>query len=332
MTGLSCFTANLLEYLAAEMPDAHDHLARSIRLAVRTDLPDGELHFSHHDTALDRLPDGTCLRYTGAVDAERALHAVAAELRRYGRVLVVTDSAKLPWSPGYATAGAPAAPPGAPSGAPAGDTHAPHFVLVDDWRPGGWRVRDSFRGLLPAGEQQPFSGWLAGDELAAAMTPPPGWGAVHRRRCQLAFGVPVPAPPDGGPLWLARVEAPGPAPELSGEWLVDDRAALPFLAGYFAAHGPAASRYLDDMWAAAQHRVFHHHRMAGRAYASDAERRRRLLASEAWSALPGALRFAVASAARGRPRTSLLHTTFAHVSAAEEEVRAVQAASRGTAE
>jgi hypothetical protein len=48
--GLSCYTANLAVYLG---PDALDRIARSIRLAVRTDLGDDLLAFSHHRTPVD---------------------------------------------------------------------------------------------------------------------------------------------------------------------------------------------------------------------------------------------------------------------------------------
>ncbi len=309
--GLSCFTASLLDYLAPEVPDALERFATSIRLAVRVDAPDG-LYFSHHDVPLDRLPDGTCLRYGSAPTVSAALRAVAGELAAYGRVLVVTDNAALPWSP---ACGVPQA-------------NAPHWLLVDGHDAGRWHVRDPFAGLLPLGEQRPYSGWLGGGQLRAAMTLPAQWRPVQARRCVLAFGLPVPMPPDGAAQWLSRTPAAGPPAALAGRWLTDDDEVLPFLAGCLAERGGQAEEYLDDVWAAAQHRTFRHRWLAERVGPTDRERLE--LACEAWQKLPSAVRFAVESAARGRPRTSLLITTLEHLAEVERATRTIRPAPRRT--
>jgi hypothetical protein len=294
--GLSCYTANLAGYLDAELSDVDGYLARSVRLAVRTDLPSG-LAFSHHRYPLDLMPDGTRLRYT-TLPPRAALVGVADELSRRGRVLVVTDGSRLPWSPSRHRGIA-----------------APHWLLVSGRRGHSWHVLDSFAGLLPGGEQRPYVGWLSTAQLSHAMALPDDWTAEQHHRNSLAFGFPVAVPHPVGPMWLRRepvATAPGPA-ELTGTWLIGDEDALPFLADYFADSPHEAARHLDDVWTLAAHRVFLYRWLSTRPYLPDAVRRRYTTASAPWQRLPSALRFAVDSARRGRSRLSLLRQTFVHL-------------------
>lgn len=273
--GLSCYTANLACYLDTEISDVDGYVARSIRLAVKKD--GDQLQFSHHRYPLDLMPDGTRLRYA-TLPPRAALVSLIGELSRQGRVLVVTDGSRLPWSPSRQQG-----------------TTAPHWLLVTGRRGDSWHVVDSFAGLLPGGEQRPYVGWLSTAQLTNAMVLPKGWSAEQHTRNSLAFGFPVPVPVPVGPLWLHRVVgAPAPG-ALDDGWLTKDEHVLPFLADYFTE--PArAERHLDDVWAAAAHRVFQY-RHQGKQYA-------------AWTQLPSALRFAVDSARRGRPRPTLLRQTF----------------------
>ena len=298
--GLSCYTANLAAYLAGELPDARQWLAQSVRLAVRADLPDGELAFSHHAYPLDRLPDGSGLRYCGAATADEAEAGLAGELDRSGRVLVVVNNSRLPWSPAAGSGQA-----------------APHWLLVAGRDGQAGQVHDAFSGLLPAGEQQPYAGPLPVAALLEAMRPPPRWSGTQQRRNTLAFGFPVPVPADGTWQWLRRssgdpAPAAGPA-GLPGTWLTDDDDVLPFLATVVASQGEHAARYLDDLWSAAGHRAFRYRWLASRPGLAQAERARLATAEAAWDRLPVALRFAVESARRGQPRASLVATMFEHL-------------------
>jgi hypothetical protein len=294
--GLSCYTANLAGYLASERPDGQQWLAESVRLAVRTDGPDGELAFSHHQYPLDQLPDGTRLAYAGAADGADVIAGLTAELREHGRVLVVADNARLPWSPALGTG-----PP------------APHWLLITGREGPGWQVRDAFTGLLAAGEQLPFAGTLATKQLLSAMRPPPRWSAQQDRRNALAFGFPVPVPPGQARQWLRRIPDDHRPAELAGTWLTDDEAVLSFLAEHLAGHPERAERYLDDLWSAAAHRVFSYRWLADRPGQPAGDRELLTAGADAWSRLPAALRFAVESAARGRPRDSLVTATFEHL-------------------
>jgi amino acid adenylation domain-containing protein len=277
--GLSCYTSNLAGYLDDEFAGTAERFAASMRVAVRTDLPGRQLAFSHHRDPLDRLPDGTRLVWaTGPACAVTA--ALQDELSRYGRVLVVADNAALPWSP---AAGKPG--------------HAPHWLLVDDRAGDDWHVVDGFHGVLPEGEQQPYAGWLAGAGLLAAMTPPPRWSSAQDRRNALVFGHWLVPPRDGRPCWLRRTTAPAAEPILPGSWLTGDDA-LVHLRDFVAEAGATADDHLEDLWAVARHQMFRH-RVSG---VTEAE--------AAWADLPRAVRFAVDSARRGRPRGTLVHTTF----------------------
>lgn len=289
--GLSCYTANLHGYLDAEW-DAGRLLGSSIRLAVR--FADDGIAFSHHEPSLDRLPDGSFLRYAGSDSATAALPSLTDELSRHGRVLVVVDSARLPWSVAY------------------GSRPAPHWLLVDGYGAGEWHVVDDFTALVPdGGEQRAYRGWLRTARLCSAMTLPTPWPPAQQHRNAMAFGSPVPVPATPA-LWLHRgghaPSQPDGVPAVGGGWLVGDAAVLPFLARHLAVHEHAA-RHLEDLWAAAGHRCFAYRwRLAG-----DCDERVRLalrLSLAKWERLPRMLRIAVESVERGRPRPALVRAAL----------------------
>jgi hypothetical protein len=304
--GLSCYTANLAGYLAAEW-DAGALLARSVRLAVRPDPGTGPLAFSHHAPGLDRLPDGTRLRYAAAPSPAAALPDLAAELAGFGRVLVVVDNARLPWSP--ARGGRP----------------APHWLLVDGGDGERWHVVDRFTGLLMAGEQLPHAGWLDRAQLCAAMTPPACWAPEQRLRNSLAFGEPVPVPAGCGALWMRRhaggtgpaAGGTGPAAGIGGGWLAGTGEVLAFLADFLTERGAAAMPYLDDLWAAAGHRAFAYRwRLAN----GEGPREALTQALARWESMPRLLRLALESAGRRRPRPTLLRAAFEELLRVEEDL------------
>ncbi|MGI8667311.1 MAG: hypothetical protein ACR2N4_15020 [Jatrophihabitans sp.] len=291
--GLSCYTAALHGYLAQEW-DATAVLARSVRLAVRAADTGVRLAFSHHYPPLDLLPDRSRLVYAGAGSGLAALPGIAAELERHGRVIVVADSARLPWS--------------VQRGGPA----SPHWLLVTDRAARGWWVVDDFTALQSAGEQLPYRGWLEDSTLAGAMTLPPGWPQpAHRLRNTLAFGAPVPVPQQGA-LWLRRQDGPADGRSLDRDagWQIGEAAALAFLIQRAGAHQAVIAEHLDDLWAVAGHQWFACRWELGQPV-GDAERARLEAALTRWSALPRVLRMAVDSAARGRPRTSLVLAALA---------------------
>jgi hypothetical protein len=297
---LSCYTANLFAYLNADW-DAAAMLGASIRLAVREE-GDG-LAYSHHAPPLDRLPDGSRLAYAGAGSGDAALPELAAELERHGRVLVVADAARLPWSASF------------------GGRSAPHWLLIDGRRrPGQWHAVDEFAAWLPDGrEQRPHRGWLATGPLLSAMTVPASWSTAQRRRNALAFGATVPVP-ETGVLWLGR--GPGmSAAAVGDDWTVGDGNVLPLLARRLAV---SVAEHLDDLWAAAGHRCFAYRwRLA---HVRDEGARKMLRhAMQQWARLPQVLRIAAESAARGRPRPGLVRAAFAALADAEAALPAAAA-------
>jgi hypothetical protein len=280
MTALSCYTANLVEYLSCEDPSVRSRLAEAIRLAVRVDEPGGALAFSHHT----RIDGG--LGYRSAESWAETRARLSAE----GRVLVVTDTAYVPWSP-Y--------PPGA---------HGPHWILVrrDGER---WHVVDRFSALTMHGRQRPHEGWLTDEELRRAMTPMPPASAAVTNRDAHALGERISLPPPTHYRWLTRVPA---APLPAAEWL-DGVPALRRIAARLLAGERALAEHVDDLWAAAVHQQF---RLELLGLAGEA-------LGEAWTKLPRSLRFAVESARRGRPRPDLVTTAFDRVIAATEDLTAL---------
>jgi hypothetical protein len=308
MRGLSCYTASLHDYLAGEW-DAAAILSRSVRLAIRVDLPDGQLAFSHHEPSLDRLPDDSWLHYAAAENPAVGLRQAAGDLEAHSRVIVVVDSASLPWS---VTRGGPS---------------APHWLLIDGRNGGRWHATDTFTALLPAGEQPPYEGWLSTTQLSEAMTLPARWNPEQEARNALAFGTAAAVPP-GGALWLRRSHRPRArsqghrAPDRpAGSWLSGNTQVLRFLIGYLTQSGAQGERYLDDIWAAAGHLCFAYRwRLCQE---QPGQRQDALqLAMSRWENLPRVLRIAVLSAQRGRPRPSLVHAALKELLRAEESVSA----------
>lgn len=295
--GLSCYTAGLFAYLAGEW-DAAALLSRSVGLAIRVDLPDGRLVFSHHRPALDRLPDGSWLSWSAARSPAAALPELGGELARHGRVIAVVDAARLPWS--------------------AGEQPAPHWLLVDGREGRRWHVTDKFTALLPGGTQQPWCGWLTSAQLGAVMDVRARWQPEQDVRNAMAFGAPVPVPP-GACFWLSRSPGRAPASASEGTWIRGEPEALRFLRDRLPGDDAALGHHLADLWAAAGHHGFaHRQRLA--AEPDDAQRRSRAHAIARWDDLPRLLRIAVMSAQRGRPRPSLVRSGLDEVLRAEEEM------------
>ncbi|CBG67305.1 hypothetical protein SCAB_0741 [Streptomyces scabiei 87.22] len=306
--GLSCYTENLAGYLAARAPARADLTARSVRLAV--DPATGR--FSHHDRALNNLPDGRRLAYRGAPDAEAALTGIAVELAGHARVLAVADSGALPWLSGAA------------------DAHAPHLILVDGRTPdGGWHVVDGFTALFSGGgHQEPFAGELSGAELTALLAFPRGLSEVHRARNALAFGFPVPTPAQETYQWLAE-EQGTTAEHLPGEPWLTGAGALEETARLVLAdlRDDGERGVLEDVWAAAQHHIFRDAHLLTADGALSPEERRAVDATTAkWRELPRLLRFAANSARRGRPRPSLVTSAFTALAELEAAASPLHAA------
>jgi hypothetical protein len=138
----------------------------------------------------------------------------------------------------------------------------------------------------------------------------------------------VPPPERANPQWLRRVPQIRTHAEPPGNWITDDDDVLRFLSEYFIAQGAHAAEHLDDLWAAAQHRVFAHRWLAEHDDLDEPERDQIELGCELWRKLPSALHFAVESAARGRPRQALISTTFEYLRSVEDAIRTIQLAYR----
>jgi hypothetical protein len=311
-SGLSCYTASIARYLRTAYRDPLARVARSIRLAVRTDLPDGLLAFSHHRFDLADLGDGRRLQYRHAATAEQVPDRLDRELTAAGQVIAVTYTGELPWSPAR----------------PA--ESAPHFVLVEARQGDLWRVADPFAALLPAGRQEPFAGWLSTRRLLAAMTPPDRVAPEHRSRLALAFGVPATPPRPGRPAWVAPTPVEGRLPPIRAGWITRPDQVMDILAAFWTglADHPDRSRFVDDMWAAAQHHCFRSAYLADRCRLTRAERGTVAAAAEAWQGLPMALRFAADSVARGRARPTLVVATFDRLRRVENDMTDVLATHR----
>jgi hypothetical protein len=238
-----------------------------------------DVAFSHH-SRIDRV-DGWQLGYRGSASWYETRVELADELAAFDQVLVVGNTRYLPWSPHC------------------GKADVPHWILLEQRRGNEWFVVDHFAALLPQGEQLPFSGWLTDDELRAALTP---FGELRPElmlRDVHALGTACALPPSTYYRWLAREQETADA-LAEGEWVTEPVAALRFLADRFASDSRALANHADDLWAASRH---YQHRSA----------------SEAWSELPRSLRFAAESAARGRPRPTLVARAFASVIESLEE-------------
>ncbi|HEX6872093.1 MAG TPA: aminotransferase class III-fold pyridoxal phosphate-dependent enzyme [Micromonosporaceae bacterium] len=300
---LSCYTASLAGYLDGRVASPLSRIARSVRLAVRTDLPGSLLAFSHHAVPLCRLDDGRHLRYQARADQTELLAELDRDLSVEGAALLVTYTGAMAWS----LAGE--------------DQCAPHLVQLTGRDAHRWRVSDAFRALLPHGRQEPYDGWLSTAELIAAMTPPPELAPEHRLRLQHAFGIALPLQPGDQFQWLRPMAPAGqpPLPEPPA-WIVETTAALRYLCDRFAALGeePGMARFVDDVWAAAQHHTFSYRHVARHLPLTPAELDAVRAAHDAWADLPMALRFAVESARRNRPRPALVRATFDQLSRAEQ--------------
>ncbi|MEV1026120.1 hypothetical protein [Streptomyces sp. NPDC050264] len=282
MPDLSCYTTNLLAFLAPDVPDVHRRLATAVRLAVRTDLPTGELAFSHHPR-IDRTDDGRQLGYAGARDWPTTREALHRTLRRDQRALAVGNTRHLPWAPAR------------------GRADAPHWVIIKERREDQWLVADHFSALTPFGDQEPYLGWITDAELAVALAPwtrPPQEVA---RRDALALGQQTTTVPADHYRWLdwePAPEDPGAAPG-PGSWLLDLEPSLLRISEVLRADPATVARYVDDLWAAARHHTF---KLAFDVTDGNTHPERAAAATAAWDELPRALRFAAQSTARGRPR------------------------------
>lgn len=271
---LSCYTTNLVGHLRRQQTDIDAVFAEAVGLSVRTDLPDGTLAFSHHR----RVDPG--LGYRGTRSWKQAEAELTEQFARYGDVLVVGSTRNLPWCPGY------------------GGPDVPHWFRVVDRRDNYWAVLDDFEALLPHGAQRPWHGWVTPGQLQNLLTPLPPLSPELRLRDRYALGEPVRMPPPGTYRWLSRRE--DPAATATGDWVHGTVASLRLLAERFAGDTTVLRRHAEDLWAAGRHHQFKFAHV-GQAVA-------------AWGELTRSLRFAADSAARGRPRPSLVQRAFEQVS------------------
>ncbi|MFF3495260.1 hypothetical protein ACFYWS_28365 [Streptomyces sp. NPDC002795] len=290
MPDLSCYTTNLLAHLTPDVPDVRRRLATGVRLAVRTDLPTGELAFSHHPR-IDRTADGRQLGYAGAPDWPTTRKALHAALRRDRRVLAVGNTRHLPWAPSR------------------GQADAPHWVVIRERHDSRWLVADHFSALTPFGDQEPYLGWIADSELAIALAPwtrPPGEVV---RRDALALGQEIPVPPADHYRWLDWVPAPEGHNTVPGHgsWSLDLELSLLRVSEVLRAEPLAVARHVDDLWAAARHHTF---KLAFDVADGTTHPEPAAAATAAWDELPRALRFAAQSTARGRPRPGAIERSI----------------------
>ncbi|GAA0268392.1 hypothetical protein GCM10010302_02640 [Streptomyces polychromogenes] len=325
---LSCYTANLVALLDSVRPGFPERFASAVHLAVRplatgaTESPEtaalpaaaGEaggagatragtalIAFSHHPR-LDVLDDGESghreLGYRHASDWIGARAGLRAELDRFGQVLAVANSALLPW-------------------APAGPSAVPHWVRLLDAGRDGWLVEDRFAALLPHGPQPSFHGRLGEPELARMLTPVSPRRAEVRLRDELALGTYVPVPMDAAYSWLAFGPARPPhaarAADPADGWITAPDEVFGVLAELLADDASLLGRHLEDLWAASRHQLFRLGSAGVRAQMGEEAADR---AAAAWSELPMVLRFASASARRGKPRAGLVRKAFAQLAEA----------------
>jgi hypothetical protein len=299
---LSCYTTNLVVYLDRGAPGAAARrLADAVRLAVRTDLPDGLLAFSHH-TRFDTTAAGAGgweLAYRGSADWRDTRARLAEEIAAYGSVLAVGNTRLMPWSPQF------------------GRATVPHWCLLEGLEDGRWRLTDHFSALLPEGEHRPHAARLTDAGLRAVLTPVRDLPPAVALRDVHALGVPVPLPPPGHYRWLVRQErtARAPAPGTSlreppgpGTWLTDQAEVLRYLAERLSADVRALTAHADDLWAASRHL---RHRAAALSTAGIVPEDPS--ADRGWAELPRALRFAALSAARGRARPDVVARAFGNL-------------------
>jgi hypothetical protein len=303
---LSCYTANLAHYLSHYRTDALARVARSVRLAIRTDTPAPT--FSHHGVALNDIDGRSHLAYAAAPDAGAALTAIESELREHGRVLVVANTSTMDWSVPEKTA-------------------APHFLLIDGHRETGWHVDDRFVAPRPGGGEGPYSGWIPRASLVSSLTPIAPLPAHLRLRNGHAFGFAVPLPPDGQVHWLVRRRGRPPPPRLSGRWVTGIADVIDLLEAFWSDVETWSERmpFLDDMWAAAQHHTFRYRHLLSGAPPTGPELAAVQEAIRAWQDLPMALNFAASSHLRGRPRPTVVKATFERLREAELRGRAIAA-------
>ncbi|WP_436536177.1 hypothetical protein [Actinoplanes sp. HUAS TT8] len=300
----TCLTVNLVTYLGATEADPRGRVARSVRLAVRTDEPHGLLAFSHHRHSLGHLSDGRRLFYRTASDTATLARRLREQSGRDGSVLVVTYAGSMPWSL-----------------ADAADS-APHLVRVVACDGDHWEVDDAFTALLPGGQQHPFRGRITTTELSRAMTAPNDLEPEQLLRLTHAFGDTTVVPDDHRFLWVAPEEADRqpqmPAPP---SWNTGLTEVLAYLTDFFCAlaENPQRERHIDDLWAAAQHHIFRYTHLLDGHDLGDDDRESVEQALITWSNLPMSLHFAADSAKRGRPRPALVRTAFTAIADAERQ-------------
>ncbi|MBT2383354.1 hypothetical protein [Streptomyces sp. ISL-11] len=284
---LSCYTANLVPYLERGAPTVRDDLAAVIGLSVRTAPPGGTLAFAHHPRV-----DACGLAYRSADDWPTARAALQAELARLGRVLVVGNTRHMPWSPSRQQAA------------------TPHWFVLHGHKSGRWLAKDRFAALTPHGEQIPYAGTLTDAELRDVLTPLGEAPPEIRNRDRYALGEAVELPAYSAYRWLEPADATAPARPPGDTWVHGLLPALEHLATALSGDDEALARHADDLWTAARHQRF---RLARRTAAGLLDPEAASRTAAAWEELPRAIRFAAASAARGRPRHALIEKTFAQV-------------------